>query len=274
MRKGLFLLPLFIAGCTVQSHNYDYLNNYSLPVVQPKAPDSISIPEGNNEEWGGIISGDKLLSKLGKSPEKNDDESKSEYMARMSGIEGLAFTTIDYKMFDYDPDSEELKFSNADPDNLGRGFTSYSEKRHYEDMGQFFGFGMKGGKSIDLGSYEGSNAFGATATVNKSKTTTFKVVFGEKSAYQVARIDFEGGCKITPSEYRAVKNDLAIEYISKLKYPYIFKGYSGSAPTLDSPYQDSETIYYFRSELIAARLIDKKSMKVYPCRLHYSISPT
>ena len=273
MKKIIFLCSLLITGCSPIKYNYDYLNDDSLTTLSAPLPTVVNIPQSSGAAlWSRPVTGDSLLRRLGRHPEKSNDESKAEYQARIPDVAGLSFTSIGFKVFDYDPDSEKLSFSDADPDNLGSGFESYSESKSFDDIGQYFGLGMIGGGSVDVGSYEASNAFGVTAVVNKTKSTGFQVVFGKKMPMQLARMDFNGDCKISPPEYRKVKNNLAIEYIAKLVYPYIYKSYSGTAPTIDSPYQDSGYVYYFRTELLAARLIDYKSHKVYPCKIKYSIS--
>ncbi|MFC6377580.1 hypothetical protein [Tatumella terrea] len=273
MKKAIFLCSLLITGCSPIKYNYDYLNDNSLTTLPTHLPTVVNIPESSNlASWGRPVTGELLLKKLGRHPEKASDESKAEYQARIPDVDGLSFTSVGFKVFDYDPDTEKLSFSGTDPDNLGSGFESYSESKNFDDVGQYFGLGMIGGGSVDVGSYEASNAFGVTAVVNKTKSTGFQVVFGKKMSMQLVRMDFDGDCKISPHEYRKVKNNLAIEYIAKLIYPYIYKAYSGTAPTIDSPYQDSGYVYYFRTELLAARLIDFKSHKIYPCKMKYEIS--
>lgn len=264
---------LVLAGCspyqrveTFQDRD-EVKNSYGPHIEEVKIPVS-----ANGSEWGRSVSGDSILRRLGKNPIKGIDESKAEYDVRMSRVDGLTFTSLSYHVFEYDPDTQDVSFSSADPNSLTRAAGSYSEDRNFEDMGSFMAIGMIGGSSVDAGKYVGSNAFGTSVVVSKTKSRGFKVIFGKKGKFQRARMDFDGSCKISPPEYRKHKSDLGVQYIARLIYPYVFKGYSGISPTISMPYDESEDVYYFRVQILAARLIDSKTMQVFPCKIKYSLT--
>lgn len=243
-----------LAGCTSKPNILHYGRSYKEP-----DPVVIKIPtESQIARWSTPVDGNYIVNKIKGNPIKGLNESKSEYLKRAKGIDNLIFISSGLAEIGYDPETEKVKISSYYRSALGLVF-------------------MDGYKGEYTGKYIGTNAYGATREVQKKESTIYNIIFKDQDEdYRVvAFLEFDGDCKVAPADYRKIKDDLKVQFIAKLRDPFIELDYSGSkVATISDPYDEFVTNYTFYADLIAARIINTQTNQPLPCKLQYRIQDT
>lgn len=137
------------------------------------------------------------------------------------------------------------------------------------DMAGWYGFHVNMAETTKHGHYTGVNAFGVSAKVEQLNTSGAEIVFGstqinDGSPEAVwADIDVIGA---VPEDVNL--NDLKIEYLARitgLQRTVIDR----NTPTLSNPSYTAHRTQIVTGDLLAARLINAKTGKVYPVKLEW-----
>ncbi|EMF0919300.1 hypothetical protein NNF59_003485 [Providencia stuartii] len=247
MKKVLILIVIgaSITGCT-----FEPMKRPEYPSYRKPDPITIEIPtNANNGDWNKTINGNDLIAKFGKNPEKDLYESEVEYKERMSQLNDYVFSSSGTASVNYNPETEKLSIESA----------------YHNAVGLMYITGYKG---KDLGSYIGTNAFGVSTKVQKKEASYYHMIFQEEKDDAIVFFGIDGDCKIKPAVYRNAIGDIKVQFITKLKYPYVTINKQGSKrATISDPTDDDVTNYVFYGDLLAARLINNKTGETLPCKL-------
>ena len=141
--------------------------------------------------------------------------------------------------------------------------------------------------------YIGSNAFGATKEVTKSKTTSYNILFENWQCYSNSiekremqglgnnlsvdlKIDAITAKRIDENANDSKNSELGCLYIGTLTEPYISKGYFYNAATFEDPTEYSKSYKYINLTVHEIWLFNTKTGQIYnklKCMNNNSINP-
>lgn len=149
-----------------------------------------------------------------------------------------------YKKFEYDADNQRFI--------LTRGFTDSNQRYVIGENGIICGITdnclcasndyttneiecIVDRESTELGTYTAKNAYGASVTVEKSKTVLHEILMrpGESSELSYSRTPFYINVPIEKA--KKLKNKLQMGYVVKLEEPFSLNDVFGISPTRDNP---------------------------------------
>lgn len=210
-------------------------------------------------------------------PERDKYESQADYKKRMAIVDGKVFkTSTGIENFTYNPNTQQLSIEKDVSSYLLQ--TNSSDYHEYEVDGSmsinFSTLRLIGVSDEKIDSYIGSNAYGVTTEVTVSEFTTSRLVFDKIKQLNYSRyLSLNDECKIPNNEFREYKDDIQVEVLAKLQYPYYLRGYSSKGATLDSPSEEKNNLDYLRGEILAARLINGQTGEIYNCQITYTFEP-
>lgn len=208
-------------------------------------------------------------------PPKGEFETTAAYEARKASALGAASGVLiigkepeDRKYFEYNADSQRLGIKSYAFDN-----TSFDAWKSFYAAGYYGKIEVSTMGNIDAvissvdkpnGTYEGSNSFGAKATIQKVHRTTTAIFEGagrplnnglfpqaEKSPYEVASL------QLTPSEAQQLKPLLQVAFVVQPKEPFVVKGTrSVGETTIRNPIDVTEDFEVLVADFRCGLLLD------------------
>lgn len=290
LRYGISIAPIcfFLVGCAetnitsdIREGKYDEFTKNEPELIKyisiPRSPDNKS---GASWEISKTKGRDLVKNVYPLTVPKGKYETESEYRGRLSKVDNVIIRGVnglgsEYSTsFYYDPDTEELKTKDSISQSGELQTMSYYDEDNNADsgVGKFYSVIISEGLTKKNNHYIGSNAFGVSRNIENLETESYELVIGKvDDFYQRADFSYKN-CKIPINEMRKNDKYIAVEYLAKLKSPYSKKtiGYNHS-PTIDEPYRVDDQRYVFIGDLLAARLINKKTGKIYDCDLQIVI---
>lgn len=244
------LLSLLMVGCSTVSREDE------VEKIMRRMKESNKITEEvvtfplnyQGADWGSPFKGKDILSL---------SKNKSEKF----------FTSYIYAPLEYNQNKGVVYISSKNEDYLGDIAHTYSDMSDYSDVGQYIAVHVYNWDTKSKGTYVGTNAFGVTATVLDSKSTDYRLVFGKKHIGNKTRLFISDDCNAPLSDFS--NNEIKIQFLSKLKYPFHKSGVSFKSPTLDSPIRNEIDNNYFRVDVVAARLMNERTGVIYGCTIGY-----
>jgi hypothetical protein len=116
--------------------------------------------------------------------------------------------------------------------------------------------------TVTTGSYEGSNAFGATRHIEKTTSTITSLAFNLASPFYFWRKDLEISFVVPAEKAKLLKNNLRVLFVAKLVSPYVIETQEYTGPTFDDPYAASDVYHYFQCDISAIWLFDSSTGEV------------
>ena len=275
MKNILFSLLIILTGCSsnIQRFDYtDYINKINKLESDRVKEDVVVFPVYDSKfQWISPISGRDLLNKINFKDRDLKYESTNEYKNRNSGIDGLIFSMYSNWDFDYNPDTEILSFPDFGSKYLSSLAATYTVERDYHDVSMYIGIPVSTDLTRKVGGYYGSNVFGVTEYVTKHKSEIYNVVpYKKHNINEIDKLIFTNECKVDVNEFRKFHSKISVQFLFKLIYPYVKRDENYVTPTIDNPIKNDISIYMFRTEIIAARLVNKESGNIYNCKIGMS----
>lgn len=280
MRRILLSTALLLVGCS-QVQPITHVNKNTETINSPpKLIEYISISRSPDKDIGiswdiNKTKGSDLVKNIYPlTIPKDKYETESEYKHRIAKVNDIVIRGInrlgsEYSTsFYYDPDTEEMKPKNEILSSGRLQTMSYYEENNGGDsgVGQFYSVSISESTTKKNNQYIGTNAFGVSKSIENLETESYILVIGKvDDFYKMADFSYNN-CKIPINEMKQYDRYIAIEYLAKLKPPYSKKtmGYFHS-PTIDEPYRVKDQLYVFVGDLLAARLVNTKTNKIYDC---------
>ncbi|EMK2624077.1 hypothetical protein V8R35_001576 [Klebsiella michiganensis] len=272
MSKLLFLLftSVVVTGCANTPRNYNYLHQFNDKLESGVFKEKIiEYPTSYNEiDWQHPIKGQELLDKIISKRGKSNHETEQEYRNKNIDVDGFVFSVYSNWDFDYDAEKESITFTDYGDGYLSSYASTYTSESDFKDVSMYIGYPISGDITKNIGGYYGSNAFGATAYVTKNVSRRFIIIpYKKNDIYEKNKLIFVNGCKVDREEFKKHNGDMLVQFMSRLIYPYVKTDVNYQTPTLDNPISNDISIYMFRVDILAARLINVKSGKIYPCQI-------
>lgn len=277
MIKTFFFIGLasVLVGCVHGggvggARDYQYKKNQALEellsevdsgVVKSSSEDGF-IPQYISEEVWGIPVRGKFIYDMYKSKrlERLRYESDAEYSARVGVVDDI-YTISSYMTADYNPETKSISI----PRSLGEYYLTKFGSYYREEGGfrKYYGVSAGYGESSDLGYYQGSNAFGVSTQVSKSKGSEYYVILGssEDLLYEPT-LELVGNCSASSSDMRQAEGGIYVEFMVRPVSPYTYSASKYETPTLSNPVERQTDYGFVRANPLAARVKLNKVDKI------------
>jgi hypothetical protein len=185
----------------------------------------------------------KIVSRSPNLKDKSEFETTADYQRRITDLSKIALpnksadsvlvfayrpTRIEYSRFftaKYDADTQNLQIS------ITAESVRYLSKSERVEFVEIMTGPAKDAQLKSLGTYEGSNAYGTTRTIEKSLMSYHSV--GVSNFKSLQRLNF--ALSVPPSKAKEIKENLAILYVGKLVTPFFALDASSLKPTINRP---------------------------------------
>ncbi|UAN43835.1 hypothetical protein KGP17_15190 [Serratia sp. JSRIV001] len=265
VRKTIFLslLSLAFTGCGSNYPSGQYEQRTEQELAEKTTYKIIEIP--SEGDFSGVpINGVKLRNELAK---RNKRGESSEYIVH----------SVTYAPYN---NTWSKKGWLAGTDAFKKG--TYNVREYLEvNAGEagairnavgWYGFPVDKHVTTNHDTYEGANAFGVTAQVERLRYKGAILVFGNNGINPDSRIPVDADIEVIGDlPINLSHRDCKIEYLARVKAlgHGVVSGMGDKSPTLDSPDDIRGDVVVFNADLIAARLVNTKTGEVYPAKLRW-----